>query len=425
VSISSTERSYRALFAVPSIRRILLTMQIARIAQAMVGVAIVLFTLLEYRSPVLAGLVTFTSIAPGLLVSPIAGALLDRHGRVRLVILDYFVAMGALVLIGILALGDALAPPLLIAITAVSSLTGILSVTGLRSLFPLIVPRHLWERASAVDSNGYVVATILGPPVAAALVGIVGGPITLIAIGFAYGLSAVAMIGIPDPKSVAVSTGRLLVDAWQGVVYAWRNRTIRGLGFSISVLNLNGGMQAIVIPLIVLDRLDLPESVVGLLFALSGLTGMASAILFGRLDTRGREWLMLVAPMALTAPVVALLLIAALPGVAVMTAVAIVAISLGLTGFLNGPMDIALFTVRMRRTDPAWMGRAFAVSMAFNFSGFPLGAALAGPLAAASIEGAIVLGVVAAAAASVIAARMIPRAEPPPVGSASPSLVSD
>lgn len=419
MSISPTERSYRALFAVPSIRRILVTMQIARIAQAMVGVAIVLFTLLEYRSPQLAGIVTFASIAPGLAVSPIAGALLDRHGRVRLVILDYFVAMGALVVIGVLALADSLPPALLVAITAVASLTGILSVTGLRSLFPLIVPRHLWERASAVDSNGYVVASILGPPVAAALVGLVGGPVTLIAIGLSYGVAAIAMIGIPDPKTETTSTGRLLLDAWQGVLYAWRNRTIRGLGLSISVLNLYGGMQAIVIPLIVLERLALPESVVGLLFALSGLTGMASAFLFGRIDTRGREWTMLVVPMLLTAPAVALLLAAAAPETAVPTAVAILALSLAVTGFLNGPMDIALFTVRMRRTDPAWMGRAFAVSMAFNFSGYPIGAALTGAFAGASMEGAIVVGVVASLAAAAVAATQIPRDEPEAAGESS------
>lgn len=412
MSISPTERSYRALFAVPSIRRILVTMQIARIAQAMVGVAIVLFTLIEFRSPELAGLVTFTSIAPGLAVSPIAGALLDRHGRVRLVILDYFVAMGALLLIGGLALADTLPPWLLVIITAVSSLTGIFSVTGLRSLFPLIVPRHLWERASALDSNGYVVASILGPPMAAALVGIVGGPITLIAIGLAYGVAAIAMIGIPDPKNETVSTGRLLLDAWQGVAYAWRNRTIRGLGLSISVLNLYGGMEAIVIPLIVLERLELPESVVGLLFALSGLTGMASAFLFGRIDTRGREWTMLVVPMILTAPAVALLLGATSAATTVGTAVAILALSLGVTGFLNGPMDIALFTVRMRRTDPAWMGRAFAVSMAFNFSGYPIGAALTGAFAGVSLEAAIVVGVGACLAAAAIAAAQVPRDDP-------------
>ena len=43
--------SYRALLGIPTLPRILLAMQLARIAQAMVGVAIVLFTLEEYRSP--------------------------------------------------------------------------------------------------------------------------------------------------------------------------------------------------------------------------------------------------------------------------------------------------------------------------------------------------------------------------------------
>ena len=69
-------------------------------------------------------------------------------------------------------------------------------------------------------------------------------------------------------------------------------------------------------------------------------------------------------------------------------------------GFLQGPADIALFTVRQRRTDVAWMGRAFAVSMAFNFLGYPTGAVIAGVLAATSIEASIIVGVAAAVLAA-------------------------
>ena len=79
-----TDRSYRALLAIPYLGRVVLSMQLARVAQQMVGVAMVLFTLAEYNSPALAGLVTFMGLFPGLLLSPIAGALLDRHGRLRL-----------------------------------------------------------------------------------------------------------------------------------------------------------------------------------------------------------------------------------------------------------------------------------------------------------------------------------------------------
>src|SRR5258706_9859165 len=132
-------------------------MQIARIAQSMVGVTIVLFALTTYGSAYIAGVATFFSIFPGLLVSPLAGALLDRHGRTRLVAFDYVFALAALVLIGILALANQLPAGLLIVIAAIASLTAPLSATGLRSLFPIIVPNHLWERVNAIDSTGYVI----------------------------------------------------------------------------------------------------------------------------------------------------------------------------------------------------------------------------------------------------------------------------
>jgi hypothetical protein len=77
-------------------------------------------------------------------------------------------------------------------------------------------------------------------------------------------------------------------------------------------------------------------------------------------------------------------------------------------------MDIALFTVRQRRTDPAWMGRAFAVSMATNFMGFPIGAAIGGTLAVISLPGAVVVGVAMILLAVVLGALTIPRRDPVP-----------
>ena len=276
-----TERSYRALLAVPGLPRILVSMQLSRIAQSMVGVTLVLFTLAEYHSPALTGLVTFVSVFPGLLVAPIAGALLDRHGRTRFVILDYAVALVALSLIGGLALAHALPVPVLLAITVVSSLTAILSNSGLRSLFPILVPERLWERVNAIDSNGYLIATILGPPIAAALVSLVGGATTLILIGILYGAATIAMIGAPDPMTETAGSAQLLVAAWEGLRYTVGNSTLRGLAVSISLLNLSGGMITIVVPLIVLDRLHAPEVVVGLVFAGSGVAGMIAALVTG------------------------------------------------------------------------------------------------------------------------------------------------
>jgi MFS family permease len=420
------ETSYRALLAVPWLPRILAAMMIARIAQSMVAIAIVLFTLREYGSPALAGIVTLAATLPGLLVSPIAGALLDRHGRMRLVRLDYLVAMVALALIAVLSLLDALPPWLLFLITGFSSLTAILSVTGVRSLFPIIVPEHLWERVNAVDSNGYVVATIFGPPLAATLVTIFGGPAALLGTAVAFGLAALAMVGIPDPPSVVDSSGRLLRDALDGLKYAWRNPTIRGLAFSVSTLNLTSGITTIAIPLIVLDRLGYSEALVGIIFAISGISGMVTAIIFGRMDTRGREWSLLVFPMLIIVPAVALLIPpAVVDGIDPAVGLLFLAGWAVIVGIANGPLDIALFTIRQRRTDPAWTGRAFAVSMAMNFIGFPIGAAIGGAIADRSLALALVPAVLVSAVAVVFAATMVPRTDVTPGTSASAELATD
>ena len=395
--------SYRALLAVPSLGRALAGMQIIRIAQAMIGVALVLFSLVRYGSPAIAGLVTFASVTPGLLISPIGGALLDRHGRTRLILLDLVIAALSLAIIAGLAELDRLPAGLLVLIAAISSLTGPLGATGLRTLFPLMVPSHLWERLNAIDSNGYVVAAIVGPPIAAVLVGTFGGPAALASIAVLLGVAAIVLRPVPEPTAEVQSSGRLLLDAWQGLVYTWRNRTLRGLGLTITTLNLGNGMVSIVVPLLVLQRLNLDEAAVGLVFAVQGAAGVVTGLLAGRMDTRGREVRLFVGPMVVMAPALALLL---LPGLWP------VVLSMTIIGAATGPLDVTMFTIRQRRTDPAWMGRAFAISMAFNFAGWPVGAAIAGVIATSSIEAAIIVGIAASAVAVILAATMIPRRDP-------------
>jgi len=370
----------------------------------MLGVAMVLFALQRFHSPALAGIVTFASIVPGLLISPIVGALLDRHGRTRLIILDQLVGAGSLVLIATLALTGTLTPPVLVMVTAVAGLTAPLSSVGLRTLFPIIVPKRLWERANALDSNGYVIATLVGPPAAGLLSQVVGGPATLLVIAALFGVAALVFVGTVDPITETASTGRLLVDAWQGLLYTARNPTLRALGASLAVLNLGWGIVTIVLPVLILQGLGLGEAVVGIVFAVSGVTGGIGALIAGRWRTQGHERSMLVWPMfGVAATTVFLLAWPVLPVV-----IAVMAVS----GFLNGPMDVALFTLRQRRTDQAWMGRAFAVSMAVNFVGYPIGAAIGGALVVSGVSVPLALAVVFTALSGVLAAILLPRSAP-------------
>src|SRR5689334_16444158 len=95
--------TYRALFRVPGVGRILLSLAIGRTAASMAAVTMVIFALERFDSPALAGLVVFASTFPAVVMGPIAGALLDRHGRVRLVILDQLIGGAALIALAGLA----------------------------------------------------------------------------------------------------------------------------------------------------------------------------------------------------------------------------------------------------------------------------------------------------------------------------------
>lgn len=393
--------SYRALFAISGFGRLVASMMLARVAQQMVALVLVLLALQRYGSAEVAGIVTFAAVAPGLVAAPIAGALLDRHGRTRLVVLDYALNALALGLIAFLASADTLPVPLLVVIVTVSSITSPMSNTGVRTLFPLIVPMPLWERANAVDSNGYVVASIFGPAMAGALVATVGPASALAVIAAIFVAAAAAATGLRDPGG-RTAGGRLLSDAWLGLVYVVRHPTLRALALSVSTSNVSQGLFFIALPVLVLQRFHAGAEFVGLLFALMGISGFVSVLLVGRVSSRGRERLFLAGSMlGMAASFTIVLLGAGSPTV--------VAIGMLGVGIANGPFDVALFTVRQRRTDPAWMGRAFAVSMALNFAGFPIGSAFGGAIVPVSIEAALVIAVIVNVVAAAMTVIWLPR----------------
>lgn len=396
-----TSLTYRDLLQVAGFPRALGATLFQRLGGAMLQVAIVLFVLEKFHSPALAGLTVFLQIAPGLAVSPIAGALLDRHGRVRLMLLDYTVAALALGGIVLLSATGHLSPATLLPIVTLSSFTSILSITGARSLFPLIVPPGLWDRANALDSSLYALTTIAGPPIAAGLVAWRGGEAALLATAVAFLGGAVIITGVREPTLKNDSVGHLIPDAVKGVLYVLRNPTLRGLAISLSVTNLGFGALTIGLPVLVLDRIHAGPAVVGQIYAVFGVAGLVSAIVAGRFNTAGKERLMLASSALVNGVAFVVLAFAG--------SLAIVVLSALLAGAVLGPADVGLFSIRQRRTDPAWFGRAIAVSMSLNYAGTPIGSALSGPIVARSLTLAFLMAAILCVAGAVTTMVLIPE----------------
>src|SRR5260370_15939615 len=78
-----------ALLRVPGFSLLYAGLLLGRMAGSMLFVALILFVLERYHSPQLAGATAFMAALPGILVSPLAGALLDRLRPAPLVGPDY------------------------------------------------------------------------------------------------------------------------------------------------------------------------------------------------------------------------------------------------------------------------------------------------------------------------------------------------
>jgi len=379
-SVGAQPATYRRLLNVPGFRQLLISSLLTRTASQMWTVGLVLFALQRYHSPSVAGVSLFLLIFPGLLMSPIAGALLDRHGRKRLMTLDFIVAAVCLVVIVSLAAADHLSVWGLYALLVGGSVTSILSIAGQRSFFPLIVPRDLWDRGNAADSVCYGVANIAGPGLAGVLIAFFGSEAALAGAAVGYVVGAVALQGVGEPARSGEVSSRIFHEAWRGLRYVVTNRTLRWIAISFSTLNVGWGIVIVALPVLVF-HLGGNAAAVGSMLALAGAIGVPAALMAGRVRTDGRER----QTMALLTVVMGLGTLSLL-----VPSIAVIAVGIAIVGGADAASSVSAFSLRQRRTARAWFGRAFAVSMSLNFAGVPVGSAIAGPLLGVSTTFAIV-----------------------------------
>ena len=396
--------SYRDLLRLPGVGELLLGAALARLAGRMFALAIVLDVLARFDSPVFAGWVGFAAFAPGLLISPLAGAVLDRVGGLRAIILDTASSAALLLALAGLGLAGRDAAAAVLVLVALYALTSPLSAAGIRVVLPRLVPPHALERANALDTGLHAAVEVLGPAAAGALFALLGGPATLSVIAACFGLAALALLPAARAaaRPVAVVRHGLLAAAASDVGHVLRHRSLRGLALSYALYQASWGVLLVAVPVAV--QRAMPgggDAVVGALWAGAGLAGGAGALVAGQLAAPGRERSMLALGMLATA--LALLPLCAASGVIAL------AVALAAAGALAGPIDVGVLTLRQRRTDPAWLGRVMAVSMSLNLSGLPIGSALGGVLVGWSLPAAFAAAGLACAAGACAAWWLVPR----------------
>ena len=363
----------------------------------MFALAIVLYALTRTGSPVLAGWLAFAAVAPGLVISPIAGALIDSVGSVWAITVD--MAAGAACMTALIAvdqLGSANAI-ILLALTTLFSLTRPLSMAGIRALLPRLVPVAALDRANALDTALNGLSDIIGPASAGAIMGLGGPTMALGAIAATYTGAALCAASIPQSRGRMPYLGPLLIQSLHGLLRVVRQQTLRGLAVSYSLYELAWGILVVVVPVFAARHFGggTGSTVAGLLWASVGLVGGISALIAGHRRTAGRERAVMAAGMLVTS--------AAIWPVAAEFGLIGLLVALMLVGAAAGAIDVGVLTLRQRRTDPAELGRVTSVSMSLNLAGGPIGSAIGGILVVWSMPATFAV----AALASLLAASAI------------------
>ena len=391
--------SYSALLRQRDLGRLLLAAALARLAARMLMLVLVLYALARFHSPPLAGWVGCAALGPGLLASPLAGALLDRLGSVAAIMVDMACSAALVMAFAMLALTHIDSAATLLILVSLYSLTSPLSSAGVRALLPTLVEPAALDRANALDTSLHAVIDVIGPALGGALFGFAGAAVALLTIAALYAVGCLSLLSTAwSVRTASPHRGGLFRDAAAGVAHVLRHRSLRALALTYALYQVGWGILLVVVPVFVTRTLGggaHGDVVVGTLWAVSGLAGGVGALAAGQLGALGRERSVIAGGILATA--------AAIYPLSASFGLVGLGFGLAVVGFLAGPVDVGVLTLRQRRTEPGWLGRVMAVSMSLNLSGLPIGSALGGLLCGVSLTAAFAAAAcacVAAAAAS-------------------------
>jgi MFS family permease len=189
---------YRALFAVPFVRRLVLSGLLARLPMGMVPLALLLLVREGGGSYGAAGLVSggyFVATAVG---APISGRLVDRRGQARILLSRAVIFPSLLAGVCVLALVDA--PLALVGLVAAAA-GALMPPVGasLRSLWPrMFADAELRAAAYALEASLQEVTFIVGP-LLVALLTTAASPVLALGVAAAAGGIGTAVLALSGP----------------------------------------------------------------------------------------------------------------------------------------------------------------------------------------------------------------------------------
>jgi MFS family permease len=378
VSTSATQTSHRSLVHHHDFRRLWAGDAVSALGVQLVGLAMPVMAVRvlgadEFQMGLLG---TFEMLA-FLVVGLPAGAWVDRWRKRRVIIAGDLVRGAVLLSLPLAWLLDALTMWQVYVVALVVGTATVFFDVAHQSYLPDLVPsRQIGEANAKIMATGSV-TQIAGPAVGAALIRLVGAPLTIGATAVAMAASTLFVGRIRHVEETPSKDGRrpLRTEIWEGLSFVLRQPLLRRIVLCTSLSNLSGAVSSVLLVLFVLRDLGLTEAALGLVFSVGSVGGLLSALTVTRIARVLGEGRTIPAMALLVVPFAALTPLAAQVPPVPALAIGSFGVSFGAVGY-----NVIQVSFRQRLCPKPLLGRMNASIRFVVWGTMPIGAFAGGLL---------------------------------------------
>ncbi len=234
------------------------------------------------KSALMLGLVGFVGQTPTFLLAPVAGVLVDRWNRHRVLVVTQILA---LIQSGLLAAFTLSGRITVMDILILSAFQGCINAFDMPARQAFVVEmlesRADLPNAIALNSSMVNMARLVGPSFAGILIAMVGegGCFAIDSVSYIAVVASLLMMRLPKRPKILVRGRRIAQELKEGFLYAVRFKPVRSVLLILATTSLMGMPYIVLLPIMVSEHLGGGAALLGYLTGMSGL-GALTGVLF-------------------------------------------------------------------------------------------------------------------------------------------------
>lgn len=232
------------------------------------------------NSPLMLGVVGFTSQIPSFFLAPFGGVFVDKFSRYYTLIGTQILAMIQSLALAALALTGVIQVWHIIVLSLLQGFINALDAPARQAFVPELVERRE-DLANAIAINSTMIngARLIGPAIGGLLIANIGVAYCFLVDGISYIAVIAALLAMKiKPNKIPATSGNALQQVKEGFVYAFGFPPIRSILLLSTLVSLMGLQNTILVPIFAEEILKGGAETLGFLMAASGVGALTGGI---------------------------------------------------------------------------------------------------------------------------------------------------